>query len=81
MRAASRLLLGLVCCVAGLVVSSSGVFAEGSSSLGGVGGSVVESPLVVPEAQGLVEDQGVREAEAARRRVGSGGGAGLSETA
>ncbi len=67
-RAALRSLV--VCtglCLMGLAISSSAAFAEGSRALGGTGGSSLESPLVVPEAQSLVGGQGVGEAEEARR--------------
>jgi RHS repeat-associated protein len=69
MRSGLRSLLRcLVCVLAALAaVSSPSAFAEGSPVLGGTGGSSLESPLVVPEAQSLVGGQGVSEAEEARR--------------
>ncbi len=68
MRAALRSLV--VCmgfCLMGLAIASHAAFAEGSSALGGTGGSSFESPLVVPGAQGLLGGVGVSEAEEARR--------------
>jgi hypothetical protein len=51
-----------------VVVGAPGVaLAEGSSALGGSGGSALESPLVVAEAQSLVGGEGVSAAEEARR--------------
>jgi hypothetical protein len=55
MKAALRSLA--VCtglCLMGLAIASPVAFAEGPSALGGTGSSLVESPLVVPEAQGLL---------------------------
>jgi len=53
--------------LAGLAVCAPAAAAEGSPALGGTGGSPLESPLVVPEAQSLLGGQGLSEAEEARR--------------
>jgi RHS repeat-associated protein len=71
-RAMMRAALGslAVCvgfCVMGMAVASPAAFAEGSSTLGGTGGSSRESPLIVPEAQSLLGGEGVSEADEARR--------------
>jgi RHS repeat-associated protein len=54
-------------CLAGLAFASPVAFAEGSSALGGTGGSPLESPLVVPEGLPLLGEQSVQEIEEARR--------------
>jgi RHS repeat-associated protein len=60
------LVLCWVVCLVGLVVFVSSAFGDGSS-LGGVGGSVLESPLVAPGVQVLVGGQGLQEALEVRR--------------
>jgi RHS repeat-associated protein len=54
-------------CLAGLEFASPVAFAEGSSALGGTGGSPLENPLVVPEGLPLLGEQSVQEIEEARR--------------
>ncbi len=54
-------------CLMGLAILSPVAFAEGSSTLGGAGGSPLESALVVPDGLSLLGGQSVREAEEARR--------------
>jgi hypothetical protein len=54
-------------CLTGLAIASPVAFAEGSSALGGTGGSPFESPLVVPEAQSFLGSEGVNGAEEAQR--------------
>jgi hypothetical protein len=64
MRGRWRLLTGwVVCCIAGLALVPACAFAEGSAALGGTGGSVLESPLVVPGSPG--ESEQVRSQEQA----------------
>ncbi len=68
MKAALRsLVVCLGFCLMGLAIALPVAFAEGSRALGGTGGSSLESPLVVPEAQLLLGGEGVSEAEEARR--------------
>jgi RHS repeat-associated protein len=68
MKAAIRSLAVLIgFCLTALAVAAPVAFADDSSSLGGFGGSPAESPLVVPEAQGLLEGQGVSEAQEVQR--------------
>ncbi len=57
------LVFGLV----GFVLFVGPAYAEGSSALGGTGGSLFESPLVVPEAELLLGGEAVSNEEEARR--------------
>jgi YD repeat-containing protein len=63
------LMVCLSCLVVGLagLVLSPVASADAPLPLGGSGGSPIESPLVVPGAQMLLEGQGARDAEQARR--------------
>ena len=54
-------------CLMGLAIASPVAFGDGSSALGEMGGSPLESPLLVPEGLSLLGEQAVREAEEARR--------------
>lgn len=70
MRVTLRTLVTSLLCCAGLVVLAANpvcAYAEASALLGGSGGSPLESPLVVAEAQPLVGGEGVAQAEEARR--------------
>jgi RHS repeat-associated protein len=54
-------------CLMGLAVAAPVAFAEGTAALGGTGGSPLESPLVVPEAELLLGGETVSNVEEARR--------------
>jgi streptogramin lyase len=66
MRIAGRVAVLCVCWALSVAVPTA-VGAEAVSPLGGVGGSALESPLVVPEAQSLLGAEGVGAVEEARR--------------
>jgi RHS repeat-associated protein len=64
------LILGLACCIASAAHAPTGALAQGagpSSGTGDSGAALLESPLVVPEAQPLLGGESASDAEEARR--------------
>ena len=57
----------LVCVLTAFALCSASATAEGVPALGGIGGSPLESPLVVPEALSLTGSQSVEDVEETRR--------------